>query len=214
MNKKESEEQLVKGDDVYSHLFKNRIIFLAGKVEQDVSSLIIARLLYLEQQDPKADIYFYIGSPGGYVYPGMGIYDTMNQIKPDVQTICFGFAASMAALLLANGAPQKRFIMPHAHVMIHQPSQDNLSGVVTDIEISTQQLLKLKEFSAESLAKNTGQPLKKVRQDLERDYWMSPTEAIQYGLVDKIWQPSPPKKAQSAPKTKSSPKKPKSPKTK
>ena len=162
MHEKDSEEQLIKGEDVYSHLFKNRIIFLTGRVEQDISSLIVARLLYLEQQDPDADIYFYIGSPGGYVYPGMGIYDTMNQIKPDVQTICFGWAASMAALLLANGAPKKRFIMPHAHVMIHQPSQDNLSGVVTDIEISTQQLLKIKKFSAESLAKNTGQPLKKV----------------------------------------------------
>ena len=199
---KDKDEQLVKGDDVYSHLFKKRIIFLTGGVDQEVCSLIVARLLYLEQQDPEADIYFYISSPGGFVYPGLSIYDTMNLIKPDVQTICSGWSASMAAILLANGAPNKRHIMPSAQIMIHQPSQDNLSGMATDIEIYTKQLLKIKRLSAENLAKNTGQPLKKVIEDMERDRWMSSEEAIEYGLVDKVWKPEPPAKPKAATKAK------------
>ena len=172
--------------DIYSRLLKDRIIFLGTAVNETSANLIVAQMLFLEQQDPKQDIYLYINSPGGYVSSGLAIYDTMHYIKPDVQTICIGSAASMGAFLLAGGQAGKRSSLPNARVMIHQPWAGSISGQVTDIEITTQQLLKTKQMLSGLLAKNTGQPLKKVKTDVERDYWMSPTEAKKYGLIDNI----------------------------
>ncbi len=171
--------------DIYSRLLKERIIFLGEEVNEHTANIIVAQLLHLAYEDPTADISLYINSPGGSVYDGMAIYDTMNFIKPDVATYGIGLQASMGAFLLSSGAKSKRFALPHAKVMIHQPSSGT-RGKVTDMEIDLRESLEVKEVLAKILAKNTGQKLAKVKADMERDYWMTAAEAKQYGLVDEV----------------------------
>lgn len=171
--------------DIYSRLLKERIIFLGEEVNEHTANIIVAQLLHLAYEDPTADISLYINSPGGSVYDGMAIYDTMNFIKPDVATYGIGLQASMGAFLLSSGARGKRFALPHAKVMIHQPSSGT-RGKVTDMEIDLRESLEVKEVLAKILAKNTGQKLAKVKADMERDYWMTAAEAKQYGLVDEV----------------------------
>ena len=171
--------------DIYSRLLKERIIFLGDEVNDQTANIVVAQLLHLAYEDPKADISLYINSPGGSVYDGMAIYDTMNFIAPDVATYGIGLQASMGAFLLSCGAKGKRFALPHAKVMIHQPSSGT-RGKVTDMEIDLRESLGVKEMLAKILAKNTGQKLAKVKTDMERDYWMSPEEAKSYGLVDQV----------------------------
>ena len=171
--------------DIYSRLLKERIIFLGDEVNDQTANIVVAQLLHLAYEDPKADISLYINSPGGSVYDGMAIYDTMNFIAPDVATYGIGLQASMGAFLLSSGAKGKRFALPHAKVMIHQPSSGT-RGKVTDMEIDLRESLGIKEMLAKILAKNTGQKLAKVKTDMERDYWMSPEEAKSYGLVDEV----------------------------
>ena len=171
--------------DIYSRLLKERIIFLGDEVNDQTANIVVAQLLHLAYEDPKADISLYINSPGGSVYDGMAIYDTMNFIAPDVATYGIGLQASMGAFLLSSGAKGKRFALPHAKVIIHQPSSGT-RGKVTDMEIDLRESLGVKEMLAKILAKNTGQKLAKVKTDMERDYWMSPEEAKSYGLVDEV----------------------------
>ncbi|AJA06498.1 Clp protease ClpP [Candidatus Nanosynbacter lyticus] len=171
--------------DIYSRLLNERIIFLGEEVNEHTANSVVAQLLHLAYVDPEADISLYINSPGGSVYDGMAIYDTMNFIKPDVATYGIGLQASMGAFLLSSGAKGKRFCLPHAKVMIHQPSSGT-RGKVTDMEIDLKETLEVKEMLAKIMAKNTGQKLAKVKTDMERDYWMSPQEAVKYGLVDKV----------------------------
>lgn len=171
--------------DIYSRLLNERIIFLGEQVDEHTANIVVAQLLHLAYADPKKDIKLYINSPGGSVYDGMAIYDTMQYVTPDVQTIGIGLQASMGAFLLSSGAKGKRFILPHSKVMIHQPSSGT-RGKVTDMEIDLREGLAVKEMLAELLAKNTGQKLSKIKSDMERDYWMTPEEAKQYGLVDEI----------------------------
>ena len=171
--------------DIYSRLLNERIIFLGEEVNEHTANSVVAQLLHLAYVDPQADISLYINSPGGSVYDGMAIYDTMNFIKPDVATYGIGLQASMGAFLLSSGAKGKRFCLPHAKVMIHQPSSGT-RGKVTDMEIDLKETLEVKEMLAKIMTKNTGQKLSKVKADMERDYWMSPQEAVQYGLVDKV----------------------------
>ena len=171
--------------DIYSRLLKERIIFLGDEVNDQTANIVVAQLLHLAYEDPKADISLYINSPGGSVYDGMAIYDTMNFIAPDVATYGIGLQASMGAFLLSSGAKGKRFALPHAKVMIHQPSSGT-RGKVTDMEIDLRESLGVKEMLAKILAKNTGQKLANVKTDMERDYWMSPEEAKSYGLVDEV----------------------------
>ena len=171
--------------DIYSRLLKDRIIMLHGEVNDQSASLIVSQLLFLEAEDPEKDIYLYINSPGGVVTAGMSIYDTMNYIRPDVVTICMGQAASMGAFLLSSGAKGKRFALPHARIMIHQPL-GGAQGQATDIEIHTKEILRMKKELNTILAKNTGQTLKKVTNDTERDNFMSAEEAVKYGLIDKV----------------------------
>ena len=171
--------------DIYSRLLNERIVFLGDQVNDQTANLVVAQLLYLAYADPKADISLYINSPGGSVYDGLAIYDTMNLIKPDVATYGIGLQASMGAFLLSSGAKGKRFTLPHAKVMIHQPSSGT-RGKVTDMEIDLKESLEVKEMLAKILAKNTGQKLAKVKADMERDYWMNPDEALKYGLIDQV----------------------------
>jgi len=171
--------------DIYSRLLNERIIFLGEQVDEHTANLVVAQLLHLAYADSKKDIKLYINSPGGSVYDGMAIYDTMQYIKPDVQTIGIGLQASMGAFLLSSGAKGNRFILPHSKVMIHQPSSGT-QGKVTDMEIDLKEGIAVKEMLAELLAKNTGQKLAKIKDDMERDYWMKPEEAVAYGLVDAI----------------------------
>ena len=171
--------------DIYSRLLKERIIFLGDEVNDQTANIVVAQLLHLAYEDPKADISLYINSPGGSVYDGMAIYDTMNFIAPDVATYGIGLQASMGAFLLSSGAKGKRYVLPHSKVMIHQPSSGT-RGKVTDMEIDLRESLEVKEMLAKILAKNTGQKLAKVKSDMERDYWMSPEEAKAYGLVDEV----------------------------
>ena len=171
--------------DIYSRLLNERIIFLGEEVNEHTANIVVAQLLYLAYADPEADIALYINSPGGSVYDGMAIYDTMNLVKPDVATYGIGLQASMGAFLLSSGAKGKRFALPHAKVMIHQPSSGT-RGKVTDMEIDLKESLGVKDMLAKILAKNTGQKLSKVKLDMERDYWMTATEAKQYGLVDEV----------------------------
>ncbi len=181
-------EQTSRGErsyDIYSRLLKERIIFLSEDVNSTTASLITAQMLFLEAEDPDKDIMFYINSPGGEVTSGMMIYDTMQYIKPDVQTICVGMAASMGAFLLAAGTKGKRFALPNAEVMIHQPS-GGAQGQATDIVIAAEHIVKMKNKLNDILAERTGQPIEKIRIDTERDHWMSADEALAYGLVDKI----------------------------
>lgn len=171
--------------DIYSRLLKERVVFLGEQVNEHTANLVVAQLLHLAHEDPKKDIMFYINSPGGSVYDGMAIYDTMQFIKPDVQTIGIGLQASMGAFLLSSGAKGKRFALPHARVMIHQPSSGT-QGKVTDQEITLRESVRIKQLLNEILAKNTGQKLSKIEKDVDRDFWMAPDEAKKYGLIDEI----------------------------
>ena len=171
--------------DIYSRLLKERIIMLSGPIDDAVASTVIAQLLFLESEDPKKDISLYINSPGGVVYDGLGIYDTIQHIKPDVSTICVGMAASMASVLLSAGAKGKRFALPHSEVMIHQP-HGGAQGQTSDIEITAKQYLKLRKSLNEILAKHSGQKLSKIETDVDRDFYMSAKEAQKYGIIDKV----------------------------
>lgn len=171
--------------DIYSRLLKDRIIFLGTAINDDVSNLIVAQLLFLEAEDPDKDIYIYINSPGGVVTSGLAIYDTIQYIKPDVSTICIGQAASMGAVLLASGTKGKRFCLPNSRVMIHQPL-GGVQGQATDIEIHTKEILKIRKSLNEILSKHTGQSLDKIHEDTERDNFLSSFEAKEYGLVDNV----------------------------
>jgi len=171
--------------DIYSRLLNERIVFLGEEVNEHTANIVVAQLLHLAQVDPEADISLYINSPGGSVYDGLAIYDTMNFIKPDVATYGIGLQASMGAFLLSSGAKGKRFCLPHAKVMIHQPSSGT-HGKVTDMEIDLKETLEVKEMLAKIMAKNTGQKLAKIKADMERDYWMRPEEAVAYGLIDAV----------------------------
>ncbi len=171
--------------DIYSRLLKERIVFLGGPITEDVANLIIAQLVFLEHEDPKKDIKLYINSPGGVVTAGMAIYDTMQYVKPDVSTICVGIAASMAAILLAGGTKGKRLILPNAEVMVHQ-LMGGVRGQATDIEINARHIMRIKDRLNKILAAHTGQPLKKVEKDTDRDYYMSAEEAQEYGIIDAI----------------------------
>ncbi|EHS87429.1 ATP-dependent Clp protease proteolytic subunit [Limosilactobacillus gastricus PS3] len=181
-------EQSSRGErayDIYSRLLKDRIIMLSGPIEDDMANSIVAQLLFLDAQDSTKDIYLYINSPGGVVTSGMAIYDTMNFIKSDVQTIVIGMAASMASVLVSSGAKGKRFGLPHSQVMIHQPS-GGAQGQQTEIQIAAEEILKTRKMINEILAKNSGQPFDKVEQDTERDHYLTAQEAVEYGLLDGI----------------------------
>lgn len=171
--------------DIYSRLLKDRIIFLNGEVNDAVAGTIVAQMLFLEAEDPEKDIYLYINSPGGVVTSGMSIYDTMNYIKPDVCTICIGQAASMGAFLLSSGAKGKRYALPHARIMIHQPS-GGAQGQATDIVIQAKEITRMKEELNRIMAANTAQPIERVSADTERDFFMSAAESAEYGLIDKV----------------------------
>lgn len=174
-----------RGYDIYSRLLEDRIIFLGEDVNPGTASVVVAQLLHLANEDPKADIHLYINSPGGSVSDGLAIYDTMQFIKPDVATYGIGLQASMGAFLLSSGAKGKRFLLPFSRVMIHQPSSGT-QGMVTDQEISLREAVRIKNLLAEITAKNSGQKLAKVKADMERDFWMDAKEAVAYGLVDEI----------------------------
>ena len=181
-------EQTARGErsyDIYSRLLKERVVFAVGPVEDYMANVIVAQLLFLESENPDKDIALYINSPGGSVSAGLAIYDTMQFIKPDVSTICIGMAASMGAVLLAGGAKGKRFMLPNSRAMIHQPS-GGYQGQASDIHIQAQEILKIRERLNEILARHTGQTVEKIKLDSERDNFMSPTEAVAYGLVDKL----------------------------
>jgi ATP-dependent Clp protease protease subunit len=172
--------------DIYSRLLKERIVFLGGPIDDDVANLVIAQLLFLEAEDPKKDISLYINSPGGSVTATLAMVDTMNHVKPAVSTVCVGMAASGAAILLSAGQKGKRFALPNAEVMIHQP-HGGAEGQATDIEITAKQILKLRERLNHILSKNTGQPMSKIEKDVERDFFLSADEAKKYGIVDKVF---------------------------
>lgn len=181
-------EQTNRGErsyDIYSRLLKDRIIFIGEDVHDGMANTIIAQMLFLESEDPDKDINIYINSPGGVVTAGLAIYDTMQYIKPEIATICMGQASSMGALLLAAGAKNKRYALPHARVMIHQPA-GGFQGQATDIDIQAKEIMKVKENINNILTKHTGQPLEKVRNDTERDFFMSSQEALEYGIIDKV----------------------------
>ncbi|GAB6153158.1 ATP-dependent Clp endopeptidase proteolytic subunit ClpP [Desulfosporosinus burensis] len=184
-------EQTNRGErsyDIYSRLLKDRIIFLGGGIDDDVSNLVVAQMLFLEAEDPEKDINLYINSPGGSITAGMAIYDTMQYIRSDVRTICIGMAASMGAFLLASGAKGKRVALPNSEVLIHQPliGGHGLSGQATEIEIHARQLLRTKAKMNRILAERTGQPIEKIEKDTERDYYMTAEEAKEYGVVDQV----------------------------
>ncbi|HCM43388.1 TPA: ATP-dependent Clp endopeptidase proteolytic subunit ClpP [Candidatus Kaiserbacteria bacterium] len=171
--------------DIYSRLLKERIIFLGGPIDSDAANLVVAQLLFLASEDPKKDISFYINSPGGHVSAGFAILDTMNHIQPNVSTVCVGMAASMAAVLLSSGQKGKRYALPNAEVMIHQP-HGGAEGRAADIEITAKQILKLRERLNKVLAKNTGQKIDKIEKDVDRDFFMTAEECVKYGIVDKV----------------------------
>ncbi len=171
--------------DIYSRLLKDRIIMLSGPIDDETASLVTSELLFLESEDPDKDIFLYINSPGGVLSSGMAIYDTMQYIKPDVSTICIGMAASMAAFLLSSGAKGKRFILPNAEVMIHQPL-GGMQGQAADMKIAAEHIIKIKRRMNEILAANTGQSIERIEADTDRDNYLDASEALEYGLVDKI----------------------------
>jgi len=171
--------------DIYSRLLKDRIIMLSGEINDVVASSIVAQLLFLEAEDPEKDIYLYINSPGGVITSGFSIYDTMNYVRPDISTICIGQAASMGAFLLSAGAKGKRYALPNARIMIHQPL-GGAQGQATDIEIQAKEILRMKQVLNEILAKNCSQKLPKIIKDTERDFFMSAEESCEYGLIDKV----------------------------
>ncbi|MGE5599030.1 MAG: ATP-dependent Clp endopeptidase proteolytic subunit ClpP [Bacteroidota bacterium] len=186
-------EQTNRGErsyDIFSRLLKERIVFIGGEIEGNMANLVIAQLLFLESEDPAKDIFIYINSPGGDIYSGLAIYDTMQYIRPQVSTICTGIAASMAALLLAAGAKGKRSALPYSRVMIHQP-WGRAQGQATDIEIEAKQILELRGLTNEILARHTGQTVEKISRDVERNYWLSAEEAKSYGLIDTIMAKNP-----------------------
>lgn len=172
--------------DIYSRLLRERIIFLSGVVDDDSANIVVAQLLFLQSEDPKKDISLYINSPGGSITAGMAIIDTMNHIKPAVSTVCVGVAASMGAMILSSGAKGKRFSLPNAEVMIHQPLLHGLEGQASDIEIGAKNILKMRESLYKMLSKNTGQTVAKIEKDADRNFYMSADEAKKYGIVDKI----------------------------
>ena len=181
-------EQTARGErsfDIYSRLLKERVIFLVGQVEDYMANLVVAQLLFLESENPDKDIHLYINSPGGSVTAGMSIYDTMQFIKPDVSTMCIGQAASMGALLLAGGAADKRYCLPHSRVMIHQPL-GGFQGQASDIAIHAKEILSIRDKLNKILAHHTGQPLEKIQQDTDRDNFLSSEQAVEYGLIDKV----------------------------
>lgn len=183
-------EQSSRGErafDIYSRLLKDRIIFIGGGIDDMLADLVIAQLLFLESEDPEKDISIYINSPGGVVTAGMAIYDTMQYIKPDVSTICIGQAASMGAVLLAAGAKGKRYALPNSRIMIHQPL-GGAQGQASDIEIQAQEILRMKDMLNGILEFHTGQPLKRIKRDTDRDFFMSSKEAKEYGLIDEVVQ--------------------------
>ena len=181
-------EQSARGErayDIYSRLLKDRIVFLVGPVEDHMANLVVAQLLFLESENPDKDIHLYINSPGGSVSAGMSIYDTMQFIRPDVSTLCVGQAVSMGAFLLAAGAAGKRYALPNSRMMLHQPSGGS-RGVAADIEIQAQEILLMRERLNRLIAEHTGQPIETIEKDTDRDFWMSPDQAAEYGLVDTV----------------------------
>ncbi|KJS12331.1 MAG: Clp protease ClpP [Desulfotomaculum sp. BICA1-6] len=187
-------EQTSRGErsyDIYSRLLKDRIIFIGGQVEDHMANLVIAQLLFLEADDPEKDINIYINSPGGVITAGMAIYDTMQYVRADVSTICLGQAASMGAFLLAAGTPGKRYALPYARIMVHQPA-GGFQGQATDIDIQAREILRMRETMNTLMAKHTGQPVDKIARDTERDFFMSANEAKEYGLIDKVFVRSQP----------------------
>jgi ATP-dependent Clp protease, protease subunit len=182
-------EQTNRGErayDIYSRLLKDNIIFLGTPIDDNVANVVTAQLLFLEAEDPDKDISLYINSPGGSISAGMAIYDTMQFIRPDVTTICVGQAASMGALLLAAGAPGKRFALPNSRILIHQPSMSGLAGQATDIDIHAREILRLRESMNVILSRHTGQSVERVQKDVERDYIMTAEQAKEYGIVDQV----------------------------
>ncbi len=182
-------EQTNRGErayDIYSRLLKDRIIFIGGPIDDHVANLVIAQLLFLEAEDPEKDIHLYINSPGGIVTAGMAIYDTMQYVRPPVSTICLGQAASMASLLLAAGTKGKRYSLPYARIMLHQPL-GGVQGQATDIDIHAREILRMKEILNEILAKHTGQPVERIAKDTERDFFMSAQQAKEYGIIDEVF---------------------------
>jgi ATP-dependent Clp protease protease subunit len=182
-------EQTNRGErayDIYSRLLRDSIIFIGTPIDDNVANVVTAQLLFLEAEDPEKDVSLYINSPGGVVTAGMAIYDTMQFIRPDVATICIGQAASVAALLLASGTPGKRYGLPNARVLIHQPTIGGLSGQATDIDIHAREILRIRASLNEIMGKHTGQPIEKIERDVERDFWMSAQQAREYGILDEI----------------------------
>lgn len=171
--------------DIYSRLLKERVVFLVGQFEDQMANLIVAQLLFLESENPEKDISLYINSPGGMVSSGLGIYDTMQFIRPDVSTVCIGQAASMGAVILAGGAPKKRHALPHSRVMIHQPMGGS-QGQASDIEIHTREILGAREKLNQIFVEHTGQPMDRIQQDTDRDYFLSAAEAAEYGIIDSV----------------------------
>ena len=184
-------EQTNRGErsfDIYSRLLKDRIVFLGGEIDDDTANLVVAQLLFLEMENPDSDISLYINSPGGSVTAGMAIFDTMSYIKPDVRTVCIGMAASMGAFLMMAGKKGKRLALPNSEIMIHQPL-GGAQGQATDVAIRAEWLMKTKEKMTRMMSEMTGQDIERVKQDVERDYFMSAEEALQYGIIDEIYQP-------------------------
>ena len=182
-------EQTNRGErayDIYSRLLRDNIIFIGTPIDDNIANLVTAQLLFLEAEDPEKDVSLYINSPGGVVTAGMAIYDTMQFIRPDVATICIGQAASIAALLLASGTPGKRYALPNARVLIHQPTIGGLSGQATDIDIHAREILRIRASLNEIMGKHTNQPIEKIEHDVERDFWMSAQQARDYGILDEI----------------------------
>ena len=181
-------EQTGRGErayDIFSRLLKERIVFIGSGIDDNIASIVIAQLLFLEAEDPEKDIFLYLNTPGGYLSSGLAIYDTMQYVKPDVSTICMGQASSMGALLLASGTEGKRSALPHSRIMIHQPL-GGAQGQATDIEIQTKEILTLRQNLTEILSKHTGQTLKKIEKDTDRNFFMSAEEAKEYGIIDEV----------------------------
>lgn len=184
-------EQTGRGErayDIYSRLLKERIIFIGSPVDDNVANVVIAQLLFLEAEDPEKDIQLYINSPGGIVSSGLAIYDTMQYISAKVSTICMGMAASLAALLLAAGEKKKRYALPHSRIMIHQPEVSGISGQATDVEIHAREIVQLREKLNDIFAKHTGQPVERIAKDSDRNFFMSPYEAKEYGIIDEVYE--------------------------
>lgn len=181
-------EQTSRGErayDIFSRLLKDRIVFIGGPIDDNVANLVVAQMLFLESEDPEKDINLYVNSPGGMIYAGLAIYDTMQHIKPDVATICVGLAASMGAVLLTAGAKGKRFALPHSRMMVHQPL-GGAQGQAVDIEIHAKEILRLRGLLNDILAQHTGQPVERIAKDTDRDFYMSAEEGMEYGLIDSI----------------------------